>query len=110
MAVFLALLTALAYGVGDFSGGLAARRASPLTVTATAHLIGLIGLVVVAAIVGAEAVRPSDLGRGAVAGICGCIGVVLLYKAIGQRRDGRRVAGVRGDRRRRPGDLGSGRW
>ena len=82
MALVLALLTALAYGVGDFSGGLAARRASPLTVTATAHLIGLCGLVVVAAIVGADAVRPSDLVWGAGAGIFGCIGVVLLYRGL----------------------------
>jgi drug/metabolite transporter (DMT)-like permease len=82
MVVFLALLTALAYGVGDFSGGMAARRASPLTVTATAHLIGLCGLVGVAAIVGAEAVRTSDLVRGGVAGIFGCIGVLLLYRGL----------------------------
>jgi drug/metabolite transporter (DMT)-like permease len=82
MVVLLALLTALAYGVGDFSGGLAARRASPLTVTATAHLIGLCGLVVAAAIVGADAVQASDLVRGGAAGIFGCVGVLLLYRGL----------------------------
>ena len=82
MAVVLALLTALAYGVGDFSGGLAARRAAPLTVTASAHMIGLVGLLVLAALVGAEEVRTADLVLGAGAGACGCLGIVLLYRGL----------------------------
>ncbi len=82
MAVVLALLTALSYGVGDFSGGMAAKRAAPLTVTASAHAIGLIGLLAVAAIVGATDVRGVDLLLGGVGGAFGCIGVVLLYRGL----------------------------
>jgi drug/metabolite transporter (DMT)-like permease len=82
VAVLLALFTAVSYGVGDFSGGMASRRATPLTVTATAHAVGLTGLLVVAALVGATQVRGVDLLLGGVGGVCGCIGVVLLYQGL----------------------------
>jgi uncharacterized membrane protein len=82
VALLLALLTAASYGVGDFSGGLASRRASPISVTATAHTIGLAGLIVVSAIVGAEHVGTADLAFGAAAGACGCLGILLLYRGL----------------------------
>src|SRR4249919_302982 len=86
MAVLLALITAASYGVGDFSGGLAARRASPLSVTATAHLLGLAGITLLAAVVGADLVRPADLVLGSAGGACGCLGVVLLYRGLATGR------------------------
>jgi drug/metabolite transporter (DMT)-like permease len=86
MAVLLALVTAASYGVGDFCGGLAARRAAPLTVTATAHALGLVGVTILAAVVGAELVRPADLALGAAGGVCGCLGVVLLYRGLATGR------------------------
>lgn len=82
MAVVLALMTALSYGVGDFSGGLAARRAAPLSVTATAHALGLILLLTLAWTVGASEVRGADLVLGAAAGAFGCLGIVLLYRGL----------------------------
>ena len=82
VAVVLALLTAMTYGVGDFSGGMASRRSAPLTVTATAHAVGLTGLLIAAAVVGSTHVRPEDLLLGAVGGVCGCVGVVLLYHGL----------------------------
>jgi drug/metabolite transporter (DMT)-like permease len=82
MAVVLALLTALSYGVGDFSGGLASRRVAPLTVTASAHAIGLAGLTVAAAIVGAQHVGIDDVFFGGAGGAFGCVGVVLLYRGL----------------------------
>ena len=86
MAVLLALITAASYGVGDFSGGLAARRAAPLSVTATAHALGLVGVTLLAAVVGADLVRPADLVLGAAGGACGCLGVVLLYRGLATGR------------------------
>jgi drug/metabolite transporter (DMT)-like permease len=82
MAVLLALLTAVSYGVGDFSGGLAARRAAPLNVTATSHAAGFLALILLAVIAGANHVRPSDLLLGAAGGVFGCIGIVLLYGGL----------------------------
>ena len=86
MAILLALVTAASYGVGDFSGGLAARRAPPLSVTATAHALGLVGVTILAAVVGADLVRPADLALGAAGGACGCLGVVLLYRGLATGR------------------------
>ena len=55
MAVVLALITALSYGVGDFTGGLAARRAAPLTRHRhRAHASAWSASRVLAALVGAE--------------------------------------------------------
>ena len=82
MAVFLALLTALSYGVADFSGGLAARRTAALTVTSTAHALGVVGLVLLAAAVGADDVRSADLALGAASGAFACLGIVLLYRGL----------------------------
>jgi uncharacterized membrane protein len=84
VAVVLALITALSYGIGDFTGGLAARRAPSLQVTATAHTIGLLGLTVAALAVGAEQVTGIDLAWGAASGLAGCVGIVLLYRALAE--------------------------
>jgi uncharacterized membrane protein len=86
LAALLAPITAAGYGVGAFSGGLAARRAAPLSVTATAHLLGLVGITLLAAVVGADLVRPADLVLGAAGGACGCLGVVLLYRGLATGR------------------------
>ena len=45
MSVPFALSSAVAYGAGDFAGGLAARRTPVLTVTAVAQAAGLVALV-----------------------------------------------------------------
>ena len=44
MAAVLALAGALGWGVGDFFGGLAARRVAVLTVLAVSQAIGLVGV------------------------------------------------------------------
>lgn len=81
MAIVLALATALLYGVADFSGGLATRRASVLQVVAGAHVIGGIGVVLASFLV-AERFDGRDLALGAAGGAFGLIGVVLLYRRL----------------------------
>ena len=44
MAALLALGGALGWGVGDFLGGLAARRIALLTVLAVSQAVGLVGV------------------------------------------------------------------
>ncbi len=82
MAIALALSAALAYGSADFVGGLAARRTSPLLTAFGAQLTGLIVLLVAMPLVGASAPSGRDLAFGAVAGLFGGVGLVLLYQAL----------------------------
>ena len=52
MAALLALAGALGWGVGDFLGGLAARRLAVLTVLAVSQAVGLVGVLVWAVLSG----------------------------------------------------------
>ncbi|MBA2281016.1 MAG: DMT family transporter [Acidimicrobiia bacterium] len=82
MAAVLALLSAVVYGAGDFLGGLAARRLPPPAVVLRSNAIGLAGLLVVAPLVAAEHVAGRDLTFGAIGGIAGGVGVLLLYRGL----------------------------
>ena len=74
MSVPIALPTAVAYGVADFAGGLAARRAPVLVVTAVVQLAGLLALLPVALLVPGQPVRagPAPAGWPASPGPPGC--------------------------------------
>lgn len=81
MAIFLSLLTAALYGAGDFFGGLSSRSVRVIQVVAVSHLLGLIGVVAIAPIL-ADAFTWRDAGLGAVGGLCGGVGVGLLYRRL----------------------------
>jgi drug/metabolite transporter (DMT)-like permease len=90
MAVVLGLLVALAYGTGDFFGGLAAKR-----VRTTAVVIGSFGVAALALVVvhlGWHVVgdlpTPSttDLRLGAAAGLLGPVSLGLLYHGLATGR------------------------
>jgi len=81
MSVPFALPAAVTYGIADFTGGLAARRASVLVVTVVAQAAGLVSLLFV---VGLVAGQPSvaAFGFGALAGIAGASGLLLYLRAL----------------------------
>jgi drug/metabolite transporter (DMT)-like permease len=86
-AVVLALLGAAAYGVSDFIGGLAGRRASPWAVAAAGAVGGAAsaGLLVL--------VDPGNLGGtgfawGAAAGVGNGTGTAFLYRGLASGRMG----------------------
>jgi drug/metabolite transporter (DMT)-like permease len=81
MAALLALTAAAAYGVGDFLGGMAARREPSTAVVLWSHVVGLVMLLVAAPALGGEA-TPRALAVGAVAGLFGGAGVALFYRAL----------------------------
>lgn len=81
MAAFLALFSALAYGIGDFCGGLAARRIPAAAVLLWSHVVGLVLLALGAVVVAGEAAG-GDLVIGAAGGLCGAAGVGLLYQGL----------------------------
>jgi drug/metabolite transporter (DMT)-like permease len=81
MAAILALSAAVAYGVGDFLGGVAARRESATVVVLWSHLVGLAMLLMLAPLLGGE-VTPRAMAIGAVAGLFGGTGVALFYRGL----------------------------
>ena len=84
----LSLLAAGSWGGGDFSGGLAAKRASVFRVVAVAHFVGLLFMLLMAGLT-REVVPPqADLLWGAFAGVSGAFGIAALYKALAVGRMG----------------------
>jgi drug/metabolite transporter (DMT)-like permease len=76
------ILSALSFGTGDFAGAVAARRAGALPVVAGAHGIGLVALLLAAAVI-----RPPlpDLDAalvGLAAGVAGLVGLAALYRGM----------------------------
>ncbi len=79
--IVCSLIAAVAYGAADFCGGLASRRTAILAVVVLSQLAGLVVLLVVRPFIPAHAVLSDELW-GALAGICGGIGIALLYHAL----------------------------
>lgn len=87
MVVLLSLAAALAYGVSDFVGGVAARRTSAWPVAFVSTAAALAGAVVLAVAVDASPTRV-DLGWGALAGIGTGAGGAFLYRGLAAGRMG----------------------
>jgi drug/metabolite transporter (DMT)-like permease len=81
VAALLALCSAVTYGVGDFCGGMAARRTPAASVLLWSHVVGLVLLGAGALAVSGEATG-GDLVIGAVGGLSGAAGVGLLYQGL----------------------------
>jgi drug/metabolite transporter (DMT)-like permease len=81
-AVFFGLVSAVTWGAGDFSGGMAVKRTNPYGVVIAAHSLSLILLVVLGVVTGEPVPPLHDWLWGGAAGIGGCIGLTLLYTAL----------------------------
>src|SRR3954462_10112657 len=80
--VVLALLSAMVWGSGDFSGGVAARRSGEFQVLMLSSLSGVV-LLVVLAVVARERLPPgASLAWAALAGIAGALGIAALYRGL----------------------------
>ncbi len=81
MPALLALAAACTFGVADFLGGLATRKAAVVAVTLTTNVAGaLLALVLVILIDGAW--TTSAVVWGSVSGFAGLCGLVLLYQGL----------------------------
>jgi drug/metabolite transporter (DMT)-like permease len=81
LAVFLGLLVALTYGVGDFFGGIAAKRNPPTVVVAVSQAFGL-AIMIALVVIDGSPFAAGDFGAGAAAGSIGLVGVILLYRGL----------------------------
>lgn len=82
LAVVLGLAAALAWGAGDFSGGLASRRGDVYVVILISQLFSFLLLILLALLQGEAVPASGDLLVGGMAGIIGAIGLVMLYRAL----------------------------
>ncbi|MFD1731366.1 EamA family transporter [Deinococcus malanensis] len=76
------LLSAGAYGVGDFLSGLASRRDPALRVVALTHPLSVLALAFLAVSLDQPVPPASDLWWGAAAGVVGLGAVLAFYRAL----------------------------
>lgn len=97
VAVSFALLSAISWGAGDFSGGVASRRLNPYLIALLVHTTGLL-LFTWLALLRGEAFQTQDVPWSVGAGLAGCVGLVFLYRAFeaGQMGLAAPIAGVVG--------------
>ncbi|MEH3032448.1 MAG: DMT family transporter [Aeromicrobium erythreum] len=87
MAVVLSLLSALAYGVSDFLGGLFSKRSGPFQVAVVGQSSSTVTNLVVGLLVGGV-VTGADWAWAAAAGVGGGIGTAFLYRGLAGARMG----------------------
>lgn len=89
MAIFLAGLTSILYGVFDFAGGLATRRAPVFAVALWANLVGLLLALAIGVIhhgmVGSS-FTVVDLAWSILSGLAGVIGVLFYFQGLAKGR------------------------
>jgi drug/metabolite transporter (DMT)-like permease len=81
-AIALALGASALWGVGDFLGGVGARRLPALAVVAFSHVAGLIPVAVVATAAASAFLGPEAFLAAVGAGIAGAIGLAALYRGM----------------------------
>lgn len=82
-AVALALASSLAWGVGDFLGGLQSRRRKLLTVLAVTQTAGLVSIAIAVAVRGDGPPAGSEwLAWSIGASVCGMAGLTAFYKGL----------------------------
>ena len=82
VAVFLALISALVYGVGDFVGGRLSRKAPPVSVALHAELSLVVLCLAFIPALENSTLTLAAVWWGAVGGLVGALGVMGLYAAL----------------------------
>ncbi len=88
VTVIFGLAASLCWGSGDFSGGLASRRANTSSVVIAAYAVGFVLLVTLALIWKEPVPGPVDLLWGGLAGVAGVLGLLAFYSALSSGKMG----------------------
>lgn len=88
LTVVFGLSAALCWGSGDFSGGLASRRASVTRVVLADYAVGFALLIALAVVTREPFPSPVDLMWGGLAGVAGVLGLLAFYSALATGRMG----------------------
>lgn len=96
--VAFGLVSAVAWGIADFGGGLASRRARLFGVVLVSQFVGLVVALCLAVLRGEPWPAPSDIGWSGLSGVIGSAAVLALYGGLAVGRMGvvAPVAGVLG--------------
>lgn len=86
--VLFGLAASLCWGSGDFSGGLASRRANASSVVLAAYAVGFILMVMLALIWKEPFPSVVDLLWGGLAGVAGVLGLLAFYSALSSGKMG----------------------
>jgi drug/metabolite transporter (DMT)-like permease len=87
VAIVLSLVSALAYGVSDFLGGIFSKRVSPWQIAVVGQTSSGVFALLAALVVGGSPTT-HDLAFGALAGVGGGFGVAFLYRGLSTARMG----------------------
>lgn len=82
LSLSFGLAAALAWGLGDFSGGLATRRVSVLWVILTSSVLGFVFYTLLGLLFREPFPAWSQLGLGLAAGVVGGLGIIALFRAM----------------------------
>lgn len=82
MGIIFGLLAAVTYGASDFTGGIATRRASAITVVVFSQCTGLLLLAAALPFTWGGGPTTESLRWGTLAGLAGGAGVTLLYRGL----------------------------
>jgi drug/metabolite transporter (DMT)-like permease len=82
LGILFALTSALVWGSGDFSGGLAARRSNQFQVLALSALSGILMLLALAVVRHESLPSLSSILWAILAGASGAVGIATLYRAL----------------------------
>jgi drug/metabolite transporter (DMT)-like permease len=88
LAIIFGLTSALTWGAGDFSGGMATRRSSVYTVIIVSQVVGMILLAGLALLWQEAWPSAGDLVWAAAAGLAGAVGLLALYSGLAGSRMG----------------------
>lgn len=81
-SILLGLASALSWGAGDFTGGLAARKVGAYRSVFYAEVVGILFLFLVIALTGEDMPGTRTILFSALAGALGTIGLMLLYHSM----------------------------
>lgn len=82
MFLFFAIVSAMFYGLGDFSGGYAASKSKVLPVLLISQFFGLATAAVALMAMWSGPPGTADLVWGLIGGLAGAFGIVTLYRGI----------------------------
>jgi len=87
-AASFGLASALAWGAGDYGGGLLSRRASGLGIILVSQVVGLVIAIAIAVLRTEPWPGAADVGWSIVSGVAGVVGISCLYRGLAVGRMG----------------------